>query len=228
MIPELRESSFLTSSDFVWPQGRARATKNPFFAQPCAPFNWKALSLMRRGRAYVLYLYLSKSISLGCRWRRRTRHPRYFDGVCLLEVRSATKYTEPEKSLCTWFCEFCSCCCLPLLPQLAWRILPTTYQPLFPALYFPCGLSPSLLILWIIVLASLPVFFPSSQPNSPTSQRQHQEKWYRKLDLHNLTFSLQGWLKRSPSSSSPPHVCSPSFRPSFLGVIIFNFDLTTG
>ena len=35
----------------------------------------------------------------------------------------------------TWFGEFCSCCCLPLLPQLACSILPTTYQPLFPPPY---------------------------------------------------------------------------------------------
>ena len=29
-----------------------------------------------------------------------------------------------------WFGEFCSCCCLPLLPQLAWNILETTnYKP---------------------------------------------------------------------------------------------------
>ena len=35
----------------------------------------------------------------------------------------------------TWFGEFCSCCCLPLLSQLAYSILPTTYQPLFPPLY---------------------------------------------------------------------------------------------
>ena len=25
-------------------------------------------------------------------------------------------HTEPEKSLCTWFGEFCYCCCLHLLP----------------------------------------------------------------------------------------------------------------
>ena len=35
----------------------------------------------------------------------------------------------------TWFVEFCSCCCLPPLPQLACSILPTTYEDLFRALY---------------------------------------------------------------------------------------------
>ena len=43
--------------------------------------------------------------------------------------------TEPEIMVGTWFGEFCSCCCLPLLSQLACSILPTTYQPLFPALF---------------------------------------------------------------------------------------------
>ena len=45
------------------------------------------------------------------------------------------RYTEPKKSLCTWFGEFCSCCCLPLLPQLACSILPTKYKDFFWALY---------------------------------------------------------------------------------------------
>ena len=36
----------------------------------------------------------------------------------------------------TGFGELCSCCCLPLLPQPACSILPTTYQPLVPPLYF--------------------------------------------------------------------------------------------
>ena len=31
----------------------------------------------------------------------------------------------------TWFGEFCSCCCLPLLPQLACSILPTIYRDFF-------------------------------------------------------------------------------------------------
>ena len=35
-------------------------------------------------------------------------------------------HAEPETSLGTWFGEFCSCCCLPPLPQLAHSILPTT------------------------------------------------------------------------------------------------------
>ena len=39
------------------------------------------------------------------------------------------------KSLCLWFGKFCSCCCLPPLPQLACSILPTTYKEFFPALY---------------------------------------------------------------------------------------------
>ena len=29
---------------------------------------------------------------------------------------------------CTWFGEFCSCCCLPLPPQLACKILATMYK----------------------------------------------------------------------------------------------------
>ena len=34
-----------------------------------------------------------------------------------------------------WFGEFCSCCCLPHLPQLAISIPPTTYKDFFQALY---------------------------------------------------------------------------------------------
>ena len=34
-----------------------------------------------------------------------------------------------------WFGEFCSCCCLPLLPQLACSILVTWERPYSPALY---------------------------------------------------------------------------------------------
>ena len=34
-----------------------------------------------------------------------------------------------------WFGEFCCCCCLPLLPQLACSILPTTYKDFLRALY---------------------------------------------------------------------------------------------
>ena len=43
--------------------------------------------------------------------------------------------TEVRKSLCTWFGEVGSCCCLPLLPQLAWNILTTTYKDFFSPLY---------------------------------------------------------------------------------------------
>ena len=43
--------------------------------------------------------------------------------------------TEGEIMVGTWFGEFYSCCCLPLLPQIACSILPTTYKPLFPSLY---------------------------------------------------------------------------------------------
>ena len=34
-----------------------------------------------------------------------------------------------------WFGEDCSCCCLSLLPQLAYNILATTYKDYFPAQY---------------------------------------------------------------------------------------------
>ena len=47
--------------------------------------------------------------------------------------------TEPEKSICTWFGEFCSCCCLPLLHQLDWSIHPTMYKDFFRALYITHG-----------------------------------------------------------------------------------------
>ena len=36
--------------------------------------------------------------------------------------------TELRKSLRTWFGEVCYCCCLSLLPELAWDILATTYK----------------------------------------------------------------------------------------------------
>ena len=57
----------------------------------------------------------------------------YRANICTMDLYPYC--TEPAKSLCTWFGEFCSCCCLP---QLACSILPTTYQPLFPALYVQC------------------------------------------------------------------------------------------
>ena len=41
----------------------------------------------------------------------------------------------PNESLCTWFGEFCSCCCLPLLPQLACSILATWERPYNEAQY---------------------------------------------------------------------------------------------
>ena len=40
-------------------------------------------------------------------------------------------------SLCTWFGEVCSCCCLSLLPQLAYNILPTMYKDFFSLLCKP-------------------------------------------------------------------------------------------
>ena len=47
----------------------------------------------------------------------------------------ALKVTELRKFLCTWFGEVCFCCCLSLLPQLAWNILATRYKDFFSALY---------------------------------------------------------------------------------------------
>ena len=43
--------------------------------------------------------------------------------------------TELRKSLRMWFGEVCYCCCLPLLPQIAYTILATTYKDFFSALY---------------------------------------------------------------------------------------------
>ena len=43
--------------------------------------------------------------------------------------------TDLRKSPCMWFGEVCSCCCLPLLPQLAYNIRATTYEDFFSALY---------------------------------------------------------------------------------------------
>ena len=45
-----------------------------------------------------------------------------------------TELTELRKFLCTWFGEVCFCCCLSLLPQLAYIILATTYKEIFSAL----------------------------------------------------------------------------------------------
>ena len=36
--------------------------------------------------------------------------------------------TGPGNNACTWFGEVCSCCCLPLLPQLACNMPTTTYR----------------------------------------------------------------------------------------------------
>ena len=44
--------------------------------------------------------------------------------------------TGPGNNTCTWFGEVGSCCCLPLLPQLACNILATTYKYYFRAHYF--------------------------------------------------------------------------------------------
>ena len=38
------------------------------------------------------------------------------------------EYTGPGNNTCTWFGEVGSCCCLPLLPQLACNVLATTYK----------------------------------------------------------------------------------------------------
>ena len=43
--------------------------------------------------------------------------------------------TEGEIMVGMWFGEFCSCCCLPLIPQLACSIPATTYKDFFRALY---------------------------------------------------------------------------------------------
>ena len=43
------------------------------------------------------------------------------------------KSTGPGNNTCTWFGEVGSCCCLPLLPQLACNILATTYKYYFRA-----------------------------------------------------------------------------------------------
>ena len=42
-------------------------------------------------------------------------------------------YTGREINTCTSFVEVCSCCCLPLLPQLVCNILPTMYKNYFRA-----------------------------------------------------------------------------------------------
>ena len=54
-----------------------------------------------------------------------------------LNLLKPNKY-RAQKSLCKWLGEFCSCCCLPLLPQLACSILPTMYKDFFQALYYYC------------------------------------------------------------------------------------------
>ena len=43
--------------------------------------------------------------------------------------------TEMRKTDCTWSGDVCSCCCLPLLTQLACNILPTTYKEILSVLY---------------------------------------------------------------------------------------------
>ena len=52
------------------------------------------------------------------------------------EIFPSKDHTELRKSLCTWFGEVCSCCCLPLLPQLACNILATTYKDFFSAFMY--------------------------------------------------------------------------------------------
>ena len=44
-------------------------------------------------------------------------------------------HTGPGNNTCRWFGEVGSCCCLPLLPQLACNILATTYKYYFRAQY---------------------------------------------------------------------------------------------
>ena len=44
-------------------------------------------------------------------------------------------FTGPGNNTCTWFGEVGSCCCLPLLPQLACSILATWGPPISRALY---------------------------------------------------------------------------------------------
>ena len=50
-----------------------------------------------------------------------------------LRKLSFAAYTGPGNNTCMWFGEVGSCCCLPLLPQLACNILATTYKYYFRA-----------------------------------------------------------------------------------------------
>ena len=43
--------------------------------------------------------------------------------------------TGPGNNTCTWFGEVGSCCCLPLLPEIACNILATTYKYYFRTQY---------------------------------------------------------------------------------------------
>ena len=58
--------------------------------------------------------------------------PSAFQTLC---IKVSTSTTGPRRSLCTWFGEVYSCCCLPLLPQLACNVIETTYKYFFSALY---------------------------------------------------------------------------------------------
>ena len=80
--------------------------------------------------------------------------------------------------VCTWFGEFCCCCCLPLVTQLAWSIHPTTYKPLFRALYKCTTIQQSDIpgqVLELIVIkresneTRAHISFKNRQVNKPTS-----------------------------------------------------------
>ena len=47
------------------------------------------------------------------------------------EHQRAYVCTGPKNNTCLWFGELFSCCCLPLLPQLAYNIIETTYKHYF-------------------------------------------------------------------------------------------------
>ena len=110
---------------------------------------------------FPVFLHLIQITSPSCRQPHQRQNSRgngthtLHSGVCMLDHNMVycNYCTEMEIMVGTWFGEFCSCCCLPLLPQLACSILPTTYQPLFPPLYIfypqppPLRLSPDWLLL---------------------------------------------------------------------------------
>ena len=117
---------------------------------------------------------------------------------CMFELSLLVLRSELRKSLRTCFGEFCSCCCLSLLPQPAYYILTTSYKDFFSALYNGEA--------WF----SEPFFAPPLQTFS-SEQVSSSQFTDTPIYFFFITFSISFFLPgRSASSSTSTTTPSPT------------------